>query len=742
MSRRPSRAVALSCALILASCGDDSPTSPSVNPTPAPTTAPVATPTPAPPSPEPGRPTPTPAPPNSTPSGTFSLQPAPVGGVVDLAPGATLRINASRFTDVDNDALKLAVDFGEGAGREEIGCGPCRLDHTYAAVGTFDVVATVSDRRASDARAAADVTETFRVRVTAESGPAIGSFTATPPSVPVGGSSTLTWTTADALSVRIDPGLGVQPLSGSTAVSPATSTTYTLRATDRLGRVSTAQVTVSIDAPALGSFTATPAAINLGQSSTLSWGAIANATSCSIDNGVGTVACGGASAGVSPGVNTTYTLTANGPGGSSSASTTVSINAPAIGSFTAAPGSIPVGGSSTLSWSGITNATSCSISNGVGTVACGGGSTGVSPSSPTTYTLTATGPGGSQAATATVGFDAPAIASFTATPNSVNLGSSSTLAWSGITNATSCSINEGIGAVSCAGGNTNVTPTAATVYVLTATGPGGSTTDNAGVSIEPPTVGSFTSSPTFISPGGSSTLAWSGVTNASSCAIDNGVGTVPCADGNTSVSPSASTTYTFTAFGPDSALTAEADVLFTPPGIGSFTASPSNIDDGASSTLSWSGITDADTCDIDNGVGSVSCAGGSTSVTPPAPGADYTLTVSGPGGIVFSVVTVSYKPPVVNSVSITPDNAGNVNTLTANPTATNATSFSYQWLKNGGSIPGANSQTLNVLAVGFAVADTVAVTVTPDGPGGTGSPFTSSPEIFATAPPDPYTLAP
>jgi hypothetical protein len=87
------------------------------------------------------------------------------------------------------------------------------------------------------------------------------------------------------------------------------------------------------------------------------------------------------------------------------------INPPTIGSFTATHGSINVGGSSTLAWSGITNATSCSIDNGVGSVPCNG-NTSVSPAANTTYTLTATGPGGTTTATASVTFNAPVITSF------------------------------------------------------------------------------------------------------------------------------------------------------------------------------------------------------------------------------------------------------------------------------------------------------------------------------------------
>ncbi len=74
--------------------------------------------------------------------------------------------------------------------------------------------------------------------------------------------------------------------------------------------------------------------------------------------------------------------------------------APIISSFTASPSSISTGGSSTLSWS-VSNASSLSINQGIGTVT--GTSRSVSPSTTTTYTLTATGSTGlTTTSTATV----------------------------------------------------------------------------------------------------------------------------------------------------------------------------------------------------------------------------------------------------------------------------------------------------------------------------------------------------
>jgi peptidoglycan-associated lipoprotein len=71
---------------------------------------------------------------------------------------------------------------------------------------------------------------------------------------------------------------------------------------------------------------ASPATINKGESSTLSWNST-DATQLSIAPDVGAVTAQGSTK-VSPSDTTTYTVTATGPGGSASAAATVSVNAP------------------------------------------------------------------------------------------------------------------------------------------------------------------------------------------------------------------------------------------------------------------------------------------------------------------------------------------------------------------------------------------------------------------------------
>ncbi len=72
------------------------------------------------------------------------------------------------------------------------------------------------------------------------------SLTASPTSIEKGGSSTLNWTSADATLVTISPDVGTVTAQGSTKVTPADSTTYTVTASGPGGSANaTARVTVA-----------------------------------------------------------------------------------------------------------------------------------------------------------------------------------------------------------------------------------------------------------------------------------------------------------------------------------------------------------------------------------------------------------------------------------------------------------------------------------------------------------------
>ena len=149
------------------------------------------------------------------------------------------------------------------------------------------------------------------------------TLTASPATVAPGSSATLSWTTAYASTVTINNGIGVVASSGSMAVSPSSTTAYTLTATSVNG-TATSVATVTVHAnPPTAKLTAAPTSITLGNSATLTW-STTNATSVSIDNGIGTVADSGSTT-VSPTSTTTYTLTATGKRWTVTATATVTV---------------------------------------------------------------------------------------------------------------------------------------------------------------------------------------------------------------------------------------------------------------------------------------------------------------------------------------------------------------------------------------------------------------------------------
>ena len=317
----------------------------------------------------------------------------------------------------------------------------------------------------------------------------ISSFTATPSSVPSGGTVTLTYTVSDAPSPSIVTDR-IAIFAGSVVVderrtvetktfthNPTVDTEYRCRrqinnvTTDSISR----NVTIEVEAPdaIINSFTASPSTIAPGESSTLSW-STTHATVVSIPGVLNPSTNVDGSISVSPTSTTVYTLRArNGNTGTlvtrEVTVTVQGINLPTINSFTAFPSTIASGESSTLSWN-TTGATSASINQGIGGVFVDG-SESVSPSITTEYTLTATNSDGSvtRRVTVTVSLpdpDLPVIDNFSLSPSSIAVGESSTLSWS-TTDAIGVTINQGIGAVSV-DGSMSVSPISSTIYIITA----------------------------------------------------------------------------------------------------------------------------------------------------------------------------------------------------------------------------------------------------------------------------------
>jgi hypothetical protein len=187
----------------------------------------------------------------------------------------------------------------------------------------------------------------------------------------------------------------------SVKVTPLTTTSYTLTATNGFGSV-TASVSIMVGSlPTIAGFTATPAKLTLGYSTTLSW-AVTGSPSLILNPGFGPVA--GTSVTLSPNTTTTYVLTATNSFGTSTATATATVvpaNPPFISAFLANPATVGPGIPTTLTWA-TNGATSVTIDHGVGTVT--GNSVSVSPTAATTYTLIATNGAGRVSATTTVGY--------------------------------------------------------------------------------------------------------------------------------------------------------------------------------------------------------------------------------------------------------------------------------------------------------------------------------------------------
>ena len=140
------------------------------------------------------------------------------------------------------------------------------------------------------------------------------------------------------------------------------------------------------------------------------------------------------------------------------------------------------------------------------------------------------------------------VCTLIAGPTSIQVGGTSVLTWT-TTNATTFVLDNSIGAVTpVAGGTRSVSPTTTTTYTGLATGPGGTVTCAATITVTtsaPVPACVLTASPTAINSGDAVTLSYSG-TNISTVFIDNGVGTTTSASGNVTVNPTANTTYTGT----------------------------------------------------------------------------------------------------------------------------------------------------------------------------------------------------
>lgn len=295
------------------------------------------------------------------------------------------------------------------------------------------------------------------------------------------------------------------------------------------------------------------------------------------------------------------------------------------------PTTLPAGGGNvTLSW-GTTNASSVSINQGIGAVPADG-SRSVFVGSTKTFTLTAVGGSallgdGYQSDTCVVTVkvnppqQVPATCDFlNASRTSVPHGGADvTLSW-GTTNATSASINQGIGSVPV-DGSRSVFVGASKTFTLTAVGAGGNDTCAVTITVLPPNTvpaeclylnASRTSVPYE---GANVTLTWA-TDNATSASL-SGVGAVPV-NGSRTVFVDSTRTFVLTAVGTGGddtcavTINRENEEVKTPR-CDYFNASDTDVEEGDRVTLTWE-TTNADRVTISPDLGEVS-RDGSTTVT-------------------------------------------------------------------------------------------------------------------------------
>jgi hypothetical protein len=230
--------------------------------------------------------------------------------------------------------------------------------------------------------------------------PVIGFFRADRSTIERGQCARLEWGGVRHASRVILTDVGQVGSSGRLDVCLDATKIYTLRATGAGGTVQ-GVVRITVQAPTgplVEYFRVIPSIIAPGDCAQLEWGKVENATSATINQGIGGVATPGSQE-VCPDRTTTYVMAIEAPSGNTTAEVTLIVSGkssqrPVIAFFTANPASIRAGECTTLSWGKVDYATEVTIDHGIGGVATPG-STEVCLGTETTYVMTAVGSGGS-----------------------------------------------------------------------------------------------------------------------------------------------------------------------------------------------------------------------------------------------------------------------------------------------------------------------------------------------------------
>lgn len=436
--------------------------------------------------------------------------------------------------------------------------------------------------------------------------PLISEFSADPSSVRPGQPVTLRWSaTGGKLSIR--PGIArISQNSGRVEVFPsAPKTTYILTASGPIRSVSRSVVVAVVALPrSTIKFTAEPSKISAGQSTELVWSVEGDPNVVTVDQGVGEVDSSGRVK-VTPATDTIYTLKADGPGGFAQASVKVeviTVSRPVVVLLNASPPAIRKGQSTQLTWEVTGENAVVRFDQNIGSIPLKG-SLKVSPQQTTTYRLLAMNGGGSVSRSVTVQVqslpDAPRISSFTGSPDNIQSGQNATLSWSVSGEVNSVSIAPGIGQV-LAEGSQHVSPPVTTTYLLTATGPGGTSTLGCSVRvslIRTPVIGYFRASLSAVAPGQPVALSWQVDGDVNSATLIQEVGDLSPTQqqlplkfpGSLTLKPVTTTGYTLKVSGPGGTKSQKLVVRVSaePFAIKRFDATADTIMRGQRVTLNW-----------------------------------------------------------------------------------------------------------------------------------------------------------
>ncbi len=409
--------------------------------------------------------------------------------------------------------------------------------------------------------------------------------------VTLGQPVTLTWSSTDA---TVCTGSGFDTAgttSGSVAVSPAATATFTLACSNAAGGSARKSVTVTpLPLPTV-SFAADRELVTQGQPIKLTWSS-AEAAACS---GSGLVTGGKTSGAVTVTryATTTFAVTCrNAVGGTTQQSLTVTtVPLPKL-SLASDAAKVTLGQPVTLTWSS-TDATACT-GTGFDTERATAGSVAVSPAANTTFTLVCSNAAGgiAQRSVAVMALPVPTV-SLAADRGVVTRGQPITLTWSS-TDAAACSAS-GFATEGATAGAVTVTRYATSTFTVTCRNAVGSASEQSvTVTAVPLPTLTLVAERTTVTPGEPVALNWS--SQGSKTCWGAGFATRKATNGTATLTPNATSTFRVTCGNGAGGKTEKSvTVTVVPLPTVTLVAKPSAVSPGQPVTLSWSSQ-DANAC--------------------------------------------------------------------------------------------------------------------------------------------------